>query len=156
MKPPKYSSLPARFWDKVTVVHSGCWEWNASRNPAGYGKYQTGTHRKSASRYAHRLAHADSHCDDAVIVRHTCDNPPCVNPRHLLCGSSQDNANDMVTRGRVAVGEQSSGSKLTTADVLSIIRQAGTIPQRTLAEQYGVHRVTISLIVNKKTWKHLH
>lgn len=33
-------------------------------------------------------------------VRHVCDNPPCVNPLHLMIGTSADNTHDMLARGR--------------------------------------------------------
>ena len=35
-----------------------------------------------------------------VLVRHTCDTRSCINPAHLITGTSQDNTNDMITRGR--------------------------------------------------------
>jgi hypothetical protein len=33
---------------------------------------------------------------------HHCDNPPCVNPRHLYEGTPQSNSEDMHARGRAA------------------------------------------------------
>lgn len=34
------------------------------------------------------------------MVRHSCDNPPCCNPAHLLVGTAAQNAQDMAERGR--------------------------------------------------------
>lgn len=34
------------------------------------------------------------------VTRHTCDNPPCVNPNHLVEGTQADNNADKVARGR--------------------------------------------------------
>ncbi len=35
-----------------------------------------------------------------MMVRHTCDNPPCININHLLIGTQTDNMRDMMERGR--------------------------------------------------------
>ena len=57
--------------------------------------------------YVHRLAYAEAHglsIEDAPpLLRHTCDNPRCINPVHLLPGTHKDNARDRVERGRCAV-----------------------------------------------------
>lgn len=34
------------------------------------------------------------------VVRHTCDNPKCLNPTHLVAGTALDNVRDRVARGR--------------------------------------------------------
>jgi hypothetical protein len=35
-----------------------------------------------------------------MVLRHSCDNPPCVNPDHLVPGTCADNSRDMVERRR--------------------------------------------------------
>ena len=33
-----------------------------------------------------------------MVIRHSCDNPPCINPAHLLCGTQTDNIKDREER----------------------------------------------------------
>ena len=75
-----------------------CWEWTGVRNRKGYGQ----TTKGSKGRRAHRLSYElhKGPIPAGQIVRHTCDNPPCVNPAHLLAGTHQENYQDAVSRGR--------------------------------------------------------
>lgn len=38
--------------------------------------------------------------DPGPVLRHRCDNPPCINPAHLEPGTQADNVRDMAERGR--------------------------------------------------------
>lgn len=81
-----------------------CIEYPGTRNKDGYGVLPKS---KYGTRLAHRVALGDKlgrAVPAGMDARHTCDNPPCVNPEHLLEGTRQDNVNDAVERGRVRGG----------------------------------------------------
>lgn len=78
-----------------------CTEWQGSRSEQGYGRVQY----MGKQRLAHRLAYVQANgltLEDikGKVVRHTCDNPPCINPAHLLIGTHSDNMKDMWSRNR--------------------------------------------------------
>lgn len=66
--------------------------------------------------YISHLIYEEHHGEipDGLVVRHTCDNPPCINPDHLIIGTQAQNIQDMIDRGRKPM-------KLTETDVLAII-----------------------------------
>ncbi|WP_237173042.1 HNH endonuclease [Paracandidimonas lactea] len=87
-----------RFWAKVHRDNEpACWEWRAHKNSFGYGKFFL----NGMIVYAHRFACA-LRGDDITrkIVMHTCDNPSCVNPRHLVAATQKENVVDMFDKGR--------------------------------------------------------
>lgn len=91
---------------------------------------------------------------------HKCDNPCCVNPKHLVIGTQRDNLCDMRQKGReghgAVRGERQHMAKLTGALILEIRarRTAGATLQE-LAEAYGVSAAHVSKIVLRKVWAHI-
>lgn len=94
-----------RFWSYVDQSSSDCWIWTRGRKgPESYGtfKYFCEIDRRWKVRGAHRLSWKlmNGPIPEGLIVRHKCDNPPCVRPDHLALGTHADNMHDAVSRGR--------------------------------------------------------
>ena len=107
----------------------------------------------------HRLAYAEHHglsLEDIAgkVVRHTCDNPACHNPEHLLLGTQSDNVRDTYTRGRnhnsyTGVSNERHGMcVLSDKQVLEIreLAEAG-VSRKELRERYGMSKTQIQRIV---------
>lgn len=84
-----------------TVTAHGCWEWKGKRNDYGYGIF-TATRLGIADARAHRVVYEYmvGPIPEGLVLRHACDNPPCVNPDHLEPGTHAANMRDMVERER--------------------------------------------------------
>lgn len=117
---------------------------------------------------AHRLSYCQHHglnlSDiDGVLIRHKCDNPPCINPDHLEPGTHKDNSRDMVERGRayrwvgLRDGEKNPRCKLTKPEVDAIRarykKYSSKDGLKSIARDYGVHFLTIFCIVSGRNWK---
>lgn len=135
-----------------------CWEWQGSKQKRGYGFFgiqENGVSRKTYS--AHRLAWAIANNQDippGKMICHSCDNPSCVNPKHLYLGTGFDNNTDTIKRGRATrkTGSACSWAKLSEQDVKEI--RASNDKQVVLAMRYGVSASHISRIKNsdRKLW----
>ncbi len=134
-----------------------CWEWSGARLPKGYGILTA----RGLRLYAHREAWVEANgrpVPPGMYVRHTCDNPPCCNPAHLLLGTPMDNYNDMRSRGRErhagASGVANGGCKLTASAVteLRILYATGQYRQIDLAARFGIKQSQVSRIVRGKSW----
>lgn len=148
----------ARFWSKVDVRGEfECWEWREyCFNGETYGQFSFRGKPVPASRaiFQHLI---DRELDRWVLVCHHCDNPKCVNPKHLFLGSNSDNMMDCSHKGRLhtARGSRSNLAKITDEQALEIRALAGKLPQNEVAKKYGVSRPLVSMIWCGKAWSHL-
>jgi len=134
-----------RFWSKVD--HSGeCWLWTAGKYRDGYGSFW---HHKDYG--AHRVSFFLATGRTPGVVMHTCDNPLCVRPEHLVDGTHGANVQDKVLKGRQAKGEGHGRTKLTAPQVLEIRARAkeGTTA---LAKEFKVSPKAVRLIIQRKNW----
>ena len=141
------------FMLRVNKIASGCWEWSGTRNNYGYGIIlEKGEKPIRAHRFSYELFVGK--IPDGMVIMHTCDNPPCVNPEHLKLGTKLDNNRDAHKKGRRPNGEKSHFAKLTESQVISILND--TRKQFEIAKDYNVGQDHISRIKSGKQWKHLH
>lgn len=100
------SDIPPKWVEYIKSLSSGrskdeCWPWERSVNRRGYGIFSARLKivtSISAHRAAFALANGSAPGD--FLIRHTCDNPPCCNPSHLIIGTHLDNTHDMLDRNR--------------------------------------------------------
>jgi len=149
-------TVEERFWEKVDIRGpDDCWEWISHKFKRGYGKFylngqHTYAHRYIFTRQGILLSTSDSVC-------HTCDNPSCVNPRHLILADQTYNIRDCVRKGRHKPsgikGSASSNAKL-SEDIVRAIRSDPRTDQE-LALCYGVRYQTIYKVRRNITWAHV-
>lgn len=95
------------FMQDVDITPSCCWQLKSGyeyrfKVDNGTPGYRTVSYRGKQWR-AHRLFWVLSNgrqIPDGMVILHTCDNPPCVNPAHLKVGTRAENNKDMKAKGR--------------------------------------------------------
>lgn len=150
-------------------VENGCWEWTGGRLLYGYGRFWL----NGRTIGAHVFAFVREHGFRPPVVRHSCDNPWCVNPAHLLPGTAQDNALDARERGRIvrtkrikkkqkpgiyAEGRRNGRAVLIKTQILEIRRryaEEGRTSLRLLASEYRVSKTLIQRIIQGLVWRHI-
>lgn len=154
-------SLPPEFWVRVVVSPDldKCWTWKGCTNRKGYGTVVYRGVKWVASRLAYTLAVGD--IPQGMMVLHSCDNPPCCNPKHLRPGTALDNTRDMWARNRAKIvpvrGSKHGNSVLTEEDVYQIktMLTGKRGEYEPLARMYGVTKTAIQHIAYGITWRHI-
>lgn len=155
----------ADFWARVDKRGPDeCWPWTGRVKPPtksfpqGHGMYDHDGTWDYAHRYAYFLTYGDW---PQPIGRHTCDNPVCCNPNHIIPGTLADNVADRTARGRKvnpARGERHGSARLSQIDVdyirANYVKRSrdGKHSLRGLAERYEVSITTVHRIVTGKNW----
>lgn len=132
-----------------------CWIWTGGYDGCGYGAFWINGKTERASRVSYRMFIGDF--QETLNICHRCDNPKCVNPKHLFTGTHQDNVADRHSKGRTRTssGEGCWASKLKPDDVLFIRDNYKPRSVSGLISQFGISYSTLQDIIKKRTWKHL-
>jgi hypothetical protein len=153
-------TIEERFWSRVDKGEPDeCWNWiggtsNSGRSGGRRGEVSINKKPERAYRFSYMLHNGS--IPNGKEICHTCDNPLCVNPKHLFSGTRLDNIMDMYRKGRDnhACGERVGCAKLTKQIILEIREMlAMNIPHRVIAEKYNIDKGRVSRIKNKLLWK---
>lgn len=147
-------SLRERFESIVSVTSTDkCIEWPGRVDVNGYGRLKHDKVSEGAHRASYRL-HIGP-IPEGFIIRHKCDNPPCVNPAHLETGTHLDNARDRDSRSRGAHGERAWNAKLTEDAVREIRTSRGKITYSELAKKFDVTKEAVYAAATGRTWRNV-
>lgn len=140
-----------------------CWEWDGCRSDFGYGLLSFG----GKSVKAHRVSFAIKNGVEIlkrkdIKICHSCDNPPCVNPRHLFSGTQAENIADMINKGRKVnpaprLGAENPAAKLSMESVRNMRRhriKTGDSYAK-IGKIFGVSNMTAFRTVTRKSWSHV-
>lgn len=145
------------YFESEVVGFSGdeCLVWPFGRDRDGYGRISDNGRWASVSRLVCELKHGKP--GDGQHALHLCDNghAGCVNPRHIVWGTHQQNMTQMVKHGRSTRGERNPASKLTAKDVRAIRSLRGKLSSREIAARFDVAPQTIRKICLHERWAHV-
>jgi hypothetical protein len=162
--PPRVLRLPvspaerflANFMRRL-AWRGDCLEWTGHVAKTGYGIYRT--------RGAHVVAYElwFGAVPSSLFVLHTCDNPVCCSPDHLVAGSQADNMAHKAARGRArggsrpgCFGELNNAAKVSTeqAQMALDLAESGWW-QAEISRRTGIPVGNVGAIIRRKTWVHL-
>ena len=137
----------------------GCIEWEGATTPRGYGKFTRKVgHRKYKTIAAHRDVYEKNvgPIPEGMVIRHSCDNPRCINIDHLLIGTQKENVKDREDRkrGNPPTGTRNTNAKLDD-DKVRAIRLRSDESVSKLAKEFGVTRRVIYLVIKRDAWSHV-
>lgn len=131
-----------------------CWEWIASQNQYGYGRVWINNKIFLSHRLSYELHKGK--IPKGLCVLHSCDNPPCCNPKHLFLGTHTDNMRDMERKGRSKhlKGDKHGSARLTLKEVIKIreIHASKKITIKEIGDDFSVSDGHVSRIINNKAW----
>lgn len=128
------------FENKYTISKTGCFLYNGSTNIKGYGRTCFRNKVVGSHRLSYELTNGAIN-DRTIFVCHSCDNPSCINPKHLWLGTHSENMNDMMKKNRGSISRLSKEQK----DTIKTLYPSKNMIE--LSVMYGVPTRVISFIL---------
>lgn len=142
--------LPEEKWLEVDRGYeTPCREWQGNINSTGYGVIKFNNRSLKLHRVMYQMFKGE--IPEGHVVMHLCDNPPCANPDHLRSGTSQENTQDAVRKGR------NRSHRGLRADQVHEIRLRWRLgeTQQALESEFGVGGGTVSRIMAGVHYKNI-
>ncbi len=162
--PGRPANTPEVLWSKVDKRgEDECWNWKGFINHDGYGRTWINDYGYFAHRVIYNLVYpnvitlnAPKTTDEFGFLLHTCDNPSCCNPKHLIVGTHKDNMEDKVRKGRSPdfTGGRAPRCKLTMVQAREAraLRQTG-ISVRELAKKFEISLPSMKTLLRGDSYK---
>jgi hypothetical protein len=141
------SKILAPFYSRIIKTDKGCWEYQIGKS----GRYcRIMVNYKVYGAHVYSWILTNGKIPRWLWVLHRCDNPPCINPKHLFLGNQSDNIIDCVLKGRHAA------TKLNPEKVKEIRKKIDFGEGiRKLGREFGVCHKTIYEIKKGIRWAHV-
>jgi hypothetical protein len=117
---------------------TGCWLWQGAKLRSGHGVVKVQSKAKMAYRIFFMFFVGP--IAEGLQLHHTCENPACVNPQHLLAVTPGQHA-----RLHAKLDFQKA------AEIRRLYHQEG-LTQKDIADRFGVDQTTVSCVVTNRTW----
>lgn len=130
--------IEERFAEKYEIDPvTECWNWTASTVTGGYGMLGGGPGKPNILAHRFSYEHYVGPIPDGMVVCHGCDNPRCVNPKHMRLDTQGANMKDMERKGR---------ARVLTADSVhhAILWARAGMSHARIAARFGVDRMTVT------------
>ena len=139
-KPNTYQKFMERLDAEAGL--GACWLWTGLKYSTGYGRFKY----KGKEYLAHRFAYSlfwEALLTSRQVVMHTCDNPSCCNPMHLVEGTQLDNMQDKMLKKRFSNGvKKNKNNKPYDSSLIQKLSLEGYTNQQ-IASMLNCHRHTV-------------
>lgn len=139
-----------RFIELADVTNTDeCIHWKYSKDSSGYGLFKMNNKLYKTHRLSYQLSCAAADITQSMVM-HSCDNPSCINPKHLSAGTNADNMRDMYSKGR-GNSIETIAKKLTWEKAREIRAANGT--HQEIANKYKIDRTMVGKIKSGVCWQ---